>query len=126
MPSGRVASFTSMYSPWRGEWSSACFAAASEGGSCSPAFLAFAAAALPWAAVRMRADGLVAAAAKPWTANSNDIVAIVKAAYTDLWPAVEAGKLSLPIGRTFPLDEVADALAHMQANAHFGKIVLVV
>ncbi len=42
----------------------------------------------------------------------------------DLWPAVEAGKLALPIDRTFPLDQVADALAHMRANAHFGKIVL--
>jgi NADPH2:quinone reductase len=42
----------------------------------------------------------------------------------DLWPAVEAGKLALPIDRTFPLEQVADALAHMRANAHFGKIVL--
>ncbi|HYX04202.1 MAG TPA: zinc-binding dehydrogenase [Reyranella sp.] len=43
-----------------------------------------------------------------------------------MWPAVEAGKLSLPIDRTFPLAEAAAALAHMKANAHFGKIVLVV
>jgi NADPH2:quinone reductase len=43
----------------------------------------------------------------------------------DLWPAVEAGKLSLPIDKTFPLDKVADALAMMKANQHFGKIVLV-
>jgi NADPH2:quinone reductase len=42
----------------------------------------------------------------------------------DLWPAVEAGKLALPIDRTFPLDEAAGALAHMKANKHFGKIVL--
>jgi NADPH2:quinone reductase len=44
----------------------------------------------------------------------------------DLWPAVEAGKLSLPIDKTFPLEQVADALAMMRANQHFGKIVLVV
>jgi NADPH2:quinone reductase len=44
----------------------------------------------------------------------------------DLWPAVEAGTLSLPIDKTFPLDKVADALAMMRANQHFGKIVLVV
>jgi NADPH2:quinone reductase len=43
-----------------------------------------------------------------------------------LWPAVEAGKLSLPIDKTFPLEQVADALAMMRANQHFGKIVLVV
>jgi NADPH2:quinone reductase len=42
----------------------------------------------------------------------------------DLWPAVEAGKLSLPIDKTFPLEKVADALAMMKANQHFGKIVL--
>jgi NADPH2:quinone reductase len=44
----------------------------------------------------------------------------------DLWPAVEAGKLTLPIDRTFSLDEAADALAHMKANKHLGKIVLTV
>jgi NADPH:quinone reductase len=42
----------------------------------------------------------------------------------DLWPAVEAGALKLPIDRAFPLDDAAAALAHMKANAHFGKIVL--
>ena len=34
------------------------------------------------------------------------------------------GELRLPIDRTFPLDQAAAALAHMRANAHFGKIVL--
>ena len=42
----------------------------------------------------------------------------------DIWPAVEAGKIALPIDRTFPLAEAAAALAHMKANAHLGKIVL--
>jgi NADPH:quinone reductase len=60
------------------------------------------------------------------TRSPDEYRAIVRAAYADLWPAVEAGKLFLPIDRTFPLDEVTDALAHMRANAHFGKIVLVV
>ena len=50
---------------------------------------------------------------------------IVQAARRDLWTAIEEGKLSLPIDRTFPLSEAAAALAHMKANAHFGKIVLV-
>jgi NADPH2:quinone reductase len=44
----------------------------------------------------------------------------------DLWPAVEAGKLTLPIDRTFSLDEAPHALAHMKANKHLGKIVLTV
>ncbi|MEA2990568.1 MAG: NADPH:quinone reductase, partial [Alphaproteobacteria bacterium] len=42
----------------------------------------------------------------------------------DLWPAVEAGTLSLPIDKTFPLAQVTAALAMMKANGHFGKIVL--
>ncbi len=42
----------------------------------------------------------------------------------DLWDAVTAGKLKLPIDRTFALDETVAALAYMKANNHFGKIVL--
>jgi NADPH2:quinone reductase len=44
----------------------------------------------------------------------------------DLWGAVEAGKLTLPIDRTFALEQIADALAVMRANEHFGKIVITV
>jgi NADPH2:quinone reductase len=50
---------------------------------------------------------------------------IVKAMRADLWPHVESGKLALPIDKTFPLDQAAEALEHMRANQHFGKIVLV-
>jgi NADPH2:quinone reductase len=60
------------------------------------------------------------------TRGPEEVRAIVKAARADLWPAIEAGKLHLPIDKTFPLAEAAAALAHMKANAHFGKIVLVV
>ena len=60
------------------------------------------------------------------TRSPEEVRAIVKAARADLSPAIEAGKLSLPIDRTFPLSQAAEALAHMKANAHFGKIVLVV
>jgi NADPH2:quinone reductase len=42
----------------------------------------------------------------------------------DLWDAVTAGKLQLPIDRRFPLDQAVEAQAHMRANKHFGKIVL--
>lgn len=60
------------------------------------------------------------------TRTPEEVRAIVQAARKDLWPAIEAGKLALPIDRTFPLAQAAEALAHMKANAHFGKIVLVV
>jgi NADPH:quinone reductase len=42
----------------------------------------------------------------------------------DLWPAVESGKLSLPIDKTFPLEKIAEGLEMMRANRHFGKIVI--
>lgn len=43
----------------------------------------------------------------------------------DLWGAVTAGELHLPVDRSFALDDVAAALAHMQMNAHFGKVLLI-
>ena len=43
----------------------------------------------------------------------------------DLWEAVTAGELRVPVDSSFPLNEVASALARMRANQHFGKILLV-
>ena len=60
------------------------------------------------------------------TRTIEEVREINQAMRADLWPAVEAGKLSLPIDKTFPLDKVADALAIMRANRHFGKIVLTI
>ncbi len=59
------------------------------------------------------------------TRSVEEVREINRRMQADLWPAVEAGKLSLPLDRTFPFTEAAAALAHMKANAHFGKIVLV-
>jgi NADPH2:quinone reductase len=42
----------------------------------------------------------------------------------DLWAAIAAGKLKLPLDRSFALDDAAAALAYMKANNHFGKVVL--
>ncbi len=42
----------------------------------------------------------------------------------DLGPALAAGELRMPIDRRFPLEQADAALDHMQANAHFGKLVL--
>jgi NADPH2:quinone reductase len=60
------------------------------------------------------------------TRTPEDVRAINQAMRADLWPAVEAGKLSLPIDKTFPLDKIAEALAMMGANRHFGKIVITI
>jgi NADPH2:quinone reductase len=58
------------------------------------------------------------------TRSLEEIREINRAMRADLWGAVEAGKLSLPIDKTFPLDDIGAALAMMKANAHFGKIVI--
>jgi NADPH2:quinone reductase len=42
----------------------------------------------------------------------------------DLWGALEAGRLRMPIDSCFPLEQGIAALEHMRANRHFGKIVL--
>jgi NADPH:quinone reductase len=60
------------------------------------------------------------------TRTPEEVSEINRLMRADLWGAVEAGKLSLPIHKTFPLDDVAAALAMMRANLHFGKIVVVI
>jgi NADPH2:quinone reductase len=42
----------------------------------------------------------------------------------DLRKGVDEGVFRLPIDRVFALDEAVEALAHMKANAHLGKIIL--
>ncbi len=59
------------------------------------------------------------------TRSVDEVREINRRMRADLWGAVEAGKLRLPIDRTFPLEEAAAALEHMKANRHFGKVVLV-
>jgi NADPH:quinone reductase len=58
------------------------------------------------------------------TRTPDEVRAIVRALRADLWPAVESGKLSLPIYKSYKLDDIAEALSVMRANRHFGKIVI--
>lgn len=48
-----------------------------------------------------------------------------RAMWADLGDAVAARRLRLPIDKTFPLAEAAAAQAHMAANRHLGKILLI-
>jgi NADPH:quinone reductase len=58
------------------------------------------------------------------TRTLDEVREISRRMRADLWDAVTAGKLALPIDRRFPLDAAVEAQAHMRANRHFGKIVL--
>jgi NADPH2:quinone reductase len=58
------------------------------------------------------------------TRTLDEVREVIRVMRADLWPALESGKLTLPIYRTFKLADVADAVAMMKANQHFGKIVI--
>jgi len=60
------------------------------------------------------------------TRTLDEVREISRRMRADLWDAVSAGKLRLPIDTRFPLDQAVEAQAHMRANKHFGKIVLTV
>ncbi len=58
------------------------------------------------------------------TRTPEEVREIVRLMRADLWPAVESGRLSLPIYKSYKLADVGEALAVMRANRHFGKIVI--
>jgi NADPH:quinone reductase-like Zn-dependent oxidoreductase len=43
----------------------------------------------------------------------------------DLWDDVKAGRIKVPVDKTFPLAEAKAGHEHMRANKHFGKILLI-
>ena len=50
--------------------------------------------------------------------------AIVAGVLQDVWPAVISGAIKPVIDKSFALDEVVEAHAHMESGSHVGKIVL--
>jgi NADPH2:quinone reductase len=60
------------------------------------------------------------------TRSIEEIHEINKRMRADLWDALEAGELDMPLDRNFALHEVTRALEHMRKNRHFGKITLTV
>lgn len=58
------------------------------------------------------------------TRSADEVREINRLMLADLGAALADGRLSLPIDRSFPLEQTLDALAHMKANRHFGKVVV--
>jgi NADPH2:quinone reductase len=58
------------------------------------------------------------------TRSVEEVRTLNRALLDDLGTAIAAGAFRLPIDASFDLDEAGKALAHMEANRHFGKIVL--
>jgi NADPH2:quinone reductase len=58
------------------------------------------------------------------TRSVEEIRQIYSETREDLWPAVESRQLTLPVDRVFAFDDIAQAFEYMEANKHFGKIVV--
>lgn len=58
------------------------------------------------------------------TRTADEVHVIQQQVQADLWPALEAGRLGVPIDATLPIERVKEAFDLMKANGHFGKIVV--
>jgi NADPH:quinone reductase-like Zn-dependent oxidoreductase len=56
--------------------------------------------------------------------SRDEVREIARRVQADLWPALEAGKLRLPVDKVFPLEQAEAAHQRMRTNQHFGKILL--
>ena len=60
------------------------------------------------------------------TRTEEERLACIQACARDMLPLLNASRIKWAIERTFPLEAVGEAHAHMQQSEHFGKIVLTV
>ena len=58
------------------------------------------------------------------TRSIEEVREIVDEVRKDIWPAVEARKLQLPIDQVYKFADIGKAFEHMEANKHLGKIVV--
>lgn len=58
------------------------------------------------------------------TRSADEVHAIQQQVQADFWPALEAGRLGVPIDAALPIDRLKEAFDFMRANGHFGKIVV--
>jgi NADPH:quinone reductase len=58
------------------------------------------------------------------TRSIEEIREIFAEVQKDIWPAVEARKLQLPIDKVFSFDDIGQAFERMEANQHLGKMVV--
>lgn len=58
------------------------------------------------------------------TRSADEVNVIQQQVRADLWPALEAGRLGVPIDALLPIERAREAFDLMKANGHFGKIVL--
>ena len=59
------------------------------------------------------------------TRSIEEVLDILVKMRADLWDDVKAGRVRVPIDKSYPLAEARAAHEHMRANQHFGKILLI-
>jgi NADPH2:quinone reductase len=59
------------------------------------------------------------------TRTIEEVREILQKMRADLWDDVKAGRIKVPIDKTYPLAEAKAAHEHMRGNKHFGKILLI-
>jgi NADPH2:quinone reductase len=58
--------------------------------------------------------------------DADEKARLARAIEQHVWPWIEAGSVSIPVDRTFPLERAGEAHAWLESGSQFGKVVLTV
>ena len=58
------------------------------------------------------------------TRSMEEHMEVARKANSELWDLVKGNKISSPIDKVYPIDSAEEALARMNSDGHFGKIIL--
>jgi NADPH:quinone reductase len=58
------------------------------------------------------------------TRSVAEVRALVARMHADLWPALQAGALALPVAVAYPLEQLGDAFAQLRRGGQLGKLVV--
>jgi putative PIG3 family NAD(P)H quinone oxidoreductase len=56
--------------------------------------------------------------------DADEKARLARAIEQHVWPWIEAGSVSIPVDRTFPLERAGEAHAWLESGSQFGKVVL--
>ena len=73
----------------------------------------------------MRGSASTTSASPSAPARIEEVREILVKMRADLWDDVKAGRIKVPIDKTYPLAEAKAGHEHMRTNQHFGKILLI-
>jgi NADPH:quinone reductase len=58
------------------------------------------------------------------TRSVGEVRELVDRMRADLWPALQAGALELPVAKVYPFDRLGEAFAQLREGGHLGKLVV--